>query len=56
MLKRKYGNRPGWKRILEKEYAQMFLDTKEFKGYISLLHAVQVREPLFIMVKRMCVL
>lgn len=48
MLKRKYGHRPEWKRIIHKEYAQTFLNTKEFKGYVALLHTVKVREPLFI--------
>ncbi|MEY9865213.1 putative RNA-binding protein associated with RNAse of E/G family [Peribacillus sp. B2I2] len=46
MLKRKYGNRLEWKRVLGRKYAQAFLDTKEFKGYITLLHIIKVAEPL----------
>lgn len=48
MLKRKYGNRPEWKRIINREYAQTFLDTTEFKGHISLLKINKVTEPLFV--------
>lgn len=47
MLKRKYGNRPDWKRILKRRYAQLYLDTKEFTGYIALLKILQVTEPLY---------
>ncbi|QFK70115.1 DUF402 domain-containing protein [Pradoshia sp. D12] len=47
MLKRKYANCSKWKRVLDKKYAQVFLDTKEFKGYISLLQIIKVAEPLF---------
>ncbi|WP_313770624.1 DUF402 domain-containing protein [Bacillus sp. S/N-304-OC-R1] len=46
MLKRKYGDRSEWKRILKRKYAQSFLDTKEFKGYITLLRTIKVTEPL----------
>jgi uncharacterized protein len=48
MLKRKYGNRSGWSRVLQRKYAQSFLDTREFKGYITLLHIKQVTEPLIV--------
>ncbi|MBY6036629.1 DUF402 domain-containing protein [Fictibacillus nanhaiensis] len=56
MLKRKYGDRSDWKRVIEKSYAQTFLDTKEFKGYVSLLNVHQVTEPLFTQYedKRIC--
>lgn len=46
MLKRKYGDRSEWKRILKRKYAQSYLETKEFKGYITLLHTIKVSEPL----------
>lgn len=46
MLKRKYGDRSEWKRVLKRKYAQSYLDTKEFKGYITLLHTIKVTEPL----------
>lgn len=47
MLKRKYGDRSNWKRILEREYAQSYLETENFKGYITLLKIVKVAEPLY---------
>ncbi|QWC21120.1 DUF402 domain-containing protein [Bacillus haikouensis] len=46
MLKRKFGDRSGWKRILKRKYAQTRLDTEEFSGYITLLQTVKVAEPL----------
>ena len=47
MLKRKYGDRLDWKRILQRRFAQSFFDTQEFKGYITLLHTITVSSPLF---------
>ena len=46
MLKRKYGDRSDWKRVIERKYAQSYIDTNEFKGYITLLNTVKVAEPL----------
>ncbi|OIU68846.1 DUF402 domain-containing protein [Rossellomorea aquimaris] len=46
MLKRKSGDRSGWKRILKRRYAQTRLDTAEFRGYITLLETVKVAKPL----------
>ena len=48
MLKRKYGERSDWNRILERNYAQTFLDTNDFNGYITLLHTIRVSKPLFV--------
>lgn len=48
LLKRKYGDRSEWKRVLKMEYIQSFLDTERFKGYVSLLHIQNVKEPLFV--------
>lgn len=48
MLKRRYGDRAGWRRVLERKYAQDFLDTKEFQGYITLLKIEKITEPLLI--------
>ncbi len=47
MLKRKYGNRRDWKRLLKKEYRQSCLNTSAFKGYITLLKIDKVTAPLF---------
>ncbi|WP_108670402.1 DUF402 domain-containing protein [Peribacillus acanthi] len=48
MLKRRYGNRSEWKRVLQRQYAQSFLDTEDFKGYITLLHTIEVSKPSFV--------
>ncbi|WP_421383436.1 DUF402 domain-containing protein [Bacillus salacetis] len=45
-MKRKYGNRSGWKRVIDRKYAQTYLDTKSFTGYITLLNTVKVTDPL----------
>jgi predicted RNA-binding protein associated with RNAse of E/G family len=46
MLKRKHGDRSEWKRVLKREYAQSYLETENFKGHITLLKLVKVRESL----------
>lgn len=48
MLKRKYGNRHDWQRITKRRYAQSYLDAESFKGYITLIDMVKVREPLWV--------
>lgn len=48
MLKRKYGNRLNWNRILKSDYQQTFHHDKDFKGYITLLNIKEVREPLVV--------
>jgi len=45
MLKRKYGNRPNWQRVLKSDYRQIYHSDKDFKGYITLLNINEVREP-----------
>lgn len=45
---RKYGNRSDWKRIIKREYAQTYVETKEFSGYITLLNLMEVTEPLWV--------
>lgn len=57
MLKRKFGNRSEWKRVLERKYAQTYLDTNDFKGYITLLNTLRVTEPLSVRYgeKRVCI-
>ncbi|WP_151735198.1 DUF402 domain-containing protein [Paenibacillus tengchongensis] len=47
-MKRKYGDRSDWKRVLEREYAQSYLETDHFKGYVSLLKIAKVKEPLYV--------
>lgn len=48
MLKRKYGDRAGWKRVLNREFRQIFLDSDEFTGSITLLQIRKVTEPSFV--------
>jgi predicted RNA-binding protein associated with RNAse of E/G family len=46
MLKRKYGDRSKWKRVIKRDYTQAFFNTVPFKGYISLLYIHEVSAPL----------
>ena len=47
-LKRKYGSRYNWKRVTERAYTELYIETdSSFKGYVSLLHLKEVREPLY---------
>jgi predicted RNA-binding protein associated with RNAse of E/G family len=48
LLKRKYGDRSDWKRLLEREYAQSYVESDNFKGYLSLLKIGKVKEPLYV--------
>lgn len=48
LLKRKYGDRSTWKRVTKREYIQSFLDTEQFKGYVTLLQVQRVSEPLIV--------
>ena len=48
MLKRKYGNRSDWKRVLKSDYQQNFHQDKDFRGYITLLNIKEVLEPLVV--------
>lgn len=45
-VKTEIWRRSEWKRIIERNYSQSYLDTKEFKGYVTLLHTIKVAEPL----------
>jgi predicted RNA-binding protein associated with RNAse of E/G family len=46
LLKRRFGDRSDWKRVLDKDYTQAFLDRDGFKGYATLLKINKVIEPL----------
>lgn len=48
MLKRKFGNRSDWKRVIEKEYIHTTIHTKQFTGIVSLLHMQKVETPLLV--------
>ncbi|MFC5602268.1 DUF402 domain-containing protein [Sporosarcina koreensis] len=47
MLKRKYGSRYDWKRIVKRGYAEKYISTPQFTGYITLLEMNDVAEPLY---------
>ena len=47
MLKRKYGSRYDWKRIVERGYAEKYISTSQFTGYVTLLEMKDVAEPLY---------
>lgn len=49
-MKRKYANRADWKRIIEKQYTQRYVQDSTFNGYITYLRLLQVRSPLFVSV------
>ena len=57
MIERRFANRSEWKRVIERSYVQSFVDTKEFKGYITLLKVIKVREPLHVQYngKKVCI-
>lgn len=48
MLKRKHADRSSWGRGLKSKYAQTFLETHEFIGYITLIKLDKVTEPLIV--------
>lgn len=45
-MKRKFGDRSEWKRILDRTYVQTYMEASEFKGHITLLHLKKVAAPL----------
>lgn len=47
-MERKSANVPGWKRIIESRFYHSYLDTPEFKGYITLYCMDAVRAPLVV--------
>jgi uncharacterized protein len=48
MLKRKFGNRSEWGRVLQRDYAQAYVETDDFRGYITLFKIIKVTEPLYV--------
>ena len=47
MLKRKYGSRYDWKRIVKREYAEKYVSTPRFTGYVTLFKMNDVAAPLY---------
>nr|WP_243867503.1 DUF402 domain-containing protein [Paenibacillus sp. BK720] len=48
VLKRKFGDRSDWQRVLVREYAQSFIESDNFNGYVTLLRIVKVSDPLYV--------
>lgn len=48
MLKRKFGDRSDWKRVIVREYAQTFIDSERFTGHVTLLRIIKVTDPLYV--------
>lgn len=46
MMKRKYADYPNWEKVLKKEYKNRYFNNDDFKGNISLLTAVKVKEKI----------
>ncbi|MCM3004111.1 DUF402 domain-containing protein [Priestia koreensis] len=46
MIKRRYGDRADWQRILERRYVQEYIDTEAFTGYVTFLHMVKAANTL----------
>ena len=45
-VKRKYGDRSNWPRVLKRDYQQTFQEDENFRGYITLLSFKKITEPL----------
>lgn len=56
-MKRKFADRPNWKRVLSRTMISERLDSDEFKGYAVLIHIEKVREALWVELggKKQCV-
>lgn len=47
-MKRKYADYPNWERVEKKKYVNKYFDNEDFKGNISLLHVLKVKEKLVV--------
>lgn len=47
-MKQKHANRPNWQRIIEKRYAQEYIQNDHFEGDVSYLLLDRVQEPLMV--------
>ncbi|MCG7342624.1 DUF402 domain-containing protein [Sporosarcina sp. ACRSL] len=47
MLKRKYGSRYDWKRIVKRRNAEKYISSTQFKGYVTMLQMDDVSEALY---------
>ena len=51
-IKHKLASRPSWSRIIEKDYKCTYIDIPEFKGYVTKLHLIKVKKPLYVFMHR----
>ncbi|WP_226675309.1 DUF402 domain-containing protein [Mesobacillus jeotgali] len=56
-LKRKYGDRADWLRVVQREFIQDFFDEDGFKGHVTMLKVIKISEPLYIQYgdKKVCI-
>jgi predicted RNA-binding protein associated with RNAse of E/G family len=47
-MKRKYADRPDWKRVTERNFQVQYINTTDYCGYISLFEITKVNEPLIV--------
>lgn len=57
-MKRTFANRPNWTRIIDKRFKVKYIEQKEFKGYVSIIYANKVKEPLVVNPgnKKLCIM
>lgn len=57
-IKRKFGNRANWRRVKERKYKQSYIQTADYRGYVSLLTIEKAASPLWTSggLKEVCVL
>lgn len=46
-MKRKFSDRANWRRIVNKTYSSVYLNTEMFNGYVTFYKIHQLREPLW---------
>ncbi|RJP02849.1 DUF402 domain-containing protein [Exiguobacterium sp. RIT452] len=47
-MKRKYAARSSWKRMIERNYRELYMETESFTGYVTRLDMIQVTHPLHV--------
>lgn len=45
-MERKYAARSSWKRIVKRDYRELYLETTSFTGYVTRLDMIRVTDPL----------
>lgn len=57
-IKRKFGDRADWRRVKERKYKQSYIQTAEYRGYVSLLTIEKAASPLWTSggIQEVCVL